>query len=181
MPTLSSSGKLAPHFVQCRRMVPLGGEGRAPSSRMSPVPTRPPPTDPSPGSPAQKSTSWSSHQCLGGSNSSSSSNSNKRPANSQQQPGNLGGSSSQTGSSAGAGRPFPLSKKCPLPRHVQSTPRVAALSGKRASASLWPFAFLSLRLYHSPIFTYTNSNRTAQPNRHPPRLAHLSQPLNPLG
>lgn len=173
MPTLSSSGKLAPHFVQYRRMVPLGGEGRAPSSRMSPVPTRPPPTDPSPGSPAQKSTSWSSHQCLGGSNSSSSSNSktSDQPVHSSNLVTLVGAvACSQTGSSAGAGRPFPLSKKCPLPRHVQSTPRVAALSGKRASASLWPFAFLSLGLYHSPIFTYTNSNRTAQPNRNPPAL-----------
>lgn len=99
IPILSPSGKLASHFVQYRRMVPLCDEA-GPSSRMPPVPTRSPPTDPSPGSPAQKSTSWRSHQCLDVSDSSS--NSSQHPAN-LQQPGNLGRCSLQARARARAG------------------------------------------------------------------------------
>jgi hypothetical protein len=58
--------------------------------------------------------------------------------------------------------------KLPSFKAGQVNPKFAALSEKRASASLWPFAFLSLRLYQSPILTYTKSDLTAQPIQSPP-------------
>lgn len=109
---------------------------------------------------------WAAVTAASSSKSSSSINSSQWPANSQQ-PGNLWEvrpAARQAGMRAGAGRPFP---KLPFSKASRANPKVT-LSGKRASASLWPFAFLSLRLYHSPIFTYTKSIRAAQPNQPPP-------------